>query len=230
MADEEKKPDLPVSAPQGRDSEQAATEKPAVGAMPPTAKPGAPGGGTPAAKPPAAAAPKPPAGPAPQPWDDDFSRRARQQLGEAVKESLVYLGQNYFIVDAARIREVSEYMKTEEDFDYLVDLTAVDYPKRDKRFEIIYQLYSFPRNVRLRLKAPLAETETIESVVPVWSTANWLEREVYDMFGVRFEGHPDLKRILLPEGWQGHPLRKDHSILQQDTQWVQENLHIESGQ
>ena len=70
----------------------------------------------------------------------------------------------------------------------------------------------------------------MESVISLWSTADWLEREVFDMFGIRFANHPNLKRILLPEEWQGYPLRKDYGILQQDVKWVQENLHIESGQ
>ena len=82
----------------------------------------------------------------------------------------------------------------------------------------------------VRLKAPVGESESIESVMPVWTTADWLEREVYDMLGIHFDHHPNLKRILLPDEWQGFPLRKDYSILQQDVKWVQENLHIESGQ
>ena len=76
----------------------------------------------------------------------------------------------------------------------------------------------------------LLDGESIESVVPVWSAADWMEREVFDMFGIRFDYHPNLRRILLPDEWQGYPLRKDYGILQQDTRWVQENLHIESGQ
>jgi NADH:ubiquinone oxidoreductase subunit C len=82
----------------------------------------------------------------------------------------------------------------------------------------------------LRLKIPLAANEEAASLVSVWPVANWLEREIFDMFGIRFIGHPDLKRILLPEEWQGHPLRKDYDILKQDDAWVRENLGIESGQ
>jgi len=113
---------------------------------------------------------------------------------------------------------------------FLTDETAVDYPKRDKRFEIVYHLYSFKRNDRLRLKVLAGENEKVPSVVGVWPVANWLEREIFDMFGILFEGHPDLKRILLPDGWTGHPLRKDYDILRQDQAWVQANLNIKSGQ
>ena len=91
-------------------------------------------------------------------------------------------------------------------------------------------LYSFPRNERVRMKAQFADDASVPSVAGLWPSANWLEREAFDMFGIRFEGHPDLKRILLPDGWKGHPLRKDYGILQQDQDWVQINLGIESGQ
>jgi len=247
MADEEKKPPTPPPGAGAAGPDLTEGEKPAAppgGEKPATAagseKPAAPTGGekpaTPAAaeKPAAAAGPaappKPPAGPTPQPWDDDFVRRVRERFGGAIKESLTYLGQNFLVVEASSIVSICGYLKHEEQFDFLTDLTALDYPKREKRFEVIYQLYSFPRNVRLRLKAPLGETETIESVTSLWKAANWLEREAFDMFGIRFAGHPDLRRILLPEEWQGHPLRKDYSIIQQDVQWVRENLYIESGQ
>jgi NADH-quinone oxidoreductase subunit C len=127
---------------------------------------------------------------------------------------------------------LSEYLKSQEGgaYTFLTDETAVDYPKRTKRFEIIYQLYSFKLNPRLRLKVLAAEGEKVPSVARLWPTANWLEREVYDMFGIEYEGHPDLKRILLPDEWTGHPLRKDYDILKQDDAWVQANLHIKSGQ
>src|SRR5207245_433406 len=97
-------------------------------------------------------------------------------------------------------------------FDYCVDVTAVHYPQREKQFDVIWILYSFARNERIRVKTMIADGETVPSAVSIWPAANWLEREVYDMFGIRFEGHPDLKRILLPDGWKGHPLRKDYGI------------------
>ena len=127
---------------------------------------------------------------------------------------------------------VCEFLKGEEGGAYtlLTDETAVDYPKRDRRFDIVYHLYSFERNDRLRLKVAVGADETMPSVVSVWATASWLEREVYDMFGVQYEGHPDLKRILMPDGWVGHPLRKDYDILRQDEAWVQANLKIKSAQ
>jgi len=125
-----------------------------------------------------------------------------------------------------------QFLKSGEGGAYalLTDETAVDYPKREKRFEIIYHLYSFQRNDRLRLRVQIGEGEKVPSVTGVWPTANWLEREIYDMFGVEYEGHPNLKRILMPDGWVGHPLRKDYDILKQDGAWVKDNLGIESAQ
>ncbi|MFZ0804521.1 MAG: NADH-quinone oxidoreductase subunit C, partial [Terriglobales bacterium] len=107
---------------------------------------------------------------------------------------------------------------------------ALHYPTREKQFELIWILYSFPRNERIRVKTSIADGASFPSSVSIWPTANWLEREVFDMFGIKFDGHPDMKRILLPDGWKGHPLRKDYGIIQQDQEWVQINLGIESGQ
>jgi len=134
------------------------------------------------------------------------------------------------VVAADRLLEIAQYSRDEERFDLLVDLTAVDWPKREKRFDLVLILYSFAKNERLRVKTMLGENEPVASVEGVWPVANWLEREVYDMFGIVFEGHSNLKRLLLPEEWQGYPLRKDYDILQQDEAWVRENLGIESGQ
>src|SRR5256884_8656897 len=115
-------------------------------------------------------------------------------------------------------------------FRSLSDLTAVDWPRREKRFDVVLNLYSFAKNERLRVKARAGDGEQVPSVAGVWPTANWLEREAFDMFGIIFAGHPNLTRILLPDEWQGYPLRKDYDIIEQDTSWVKENLGIESGQ
>src|SRR5437763_13549060 len=182
----------------------------------------------PATPKPAAAPPKP-AAPVPTAWDSPMIAKLKGEYGSGI-EPLTYLGQNYMTVDRSLIPELLQVLRNDEQFDYCVDITAVHYPKREKQFDVVWVLYSFARNERIRVKAQIAEHESIPSSVPLWATANWLEREVYDMFGIKFDGHPDLKRILLPEGWKGFPLRKDYGILQQDNEWVQINLGIESGQ
>ncbi|MBI3668868.1 MAG: NADH-quinone oxidoreductase subunit C [Acidobacteria bacterium] len=205
-------------------------------APPPGEKPVAPAppaaGAPPAAAPPKPAAPAPPkeAPPKPEPLDNELVKHYNSRFGEAICEAWLDRKQAILVVDAARLREIAEYSCDEEKFDLLTDLTVVDWPKREKRFDIILNLYSFPKNERLRLKVWAGENEPVPSVSGIWGTANWLEREAYDMFGIAFTGHPNLKRILLPDEWQGHPLRKDYDILTQDTAWVRENLGIESGQ
>ena len=155
--------------------------------------------------------------------------RLKQQYGSGI-EALSYLGQNYMVVDRSLIPDLLRILRDDDHFDYCVDITAVHYPKREKQFDVIWVLYSHASNERIRVKTLIADGETLPSSVSIWTTANWLEREVFDMFGIKFLGHPDLKRILLPDGWKGHPLRKDYGILQQDDEWVQINLGIESGQ
>jgi NADH-quinone oxidoreductase subunit C len=98
------------------------------------------------------------------------------------------------------------------EFDFLTDLTAVDYPARPNRFDVVSHLYSMTQNHMLRVKVGVADGEPCPTLTGVWKAANWEEREVYDMFGVVFEGHPDLRRILLPEDWEGFPLRKDYPL------------------
>jgi NADH-quinone oxidoreductase subunit C len=183
----------------------------------------------PSTPPKAAAPPAKPAGPVPLPWDSPMVARLKGQYGSGIDAS-TYLGQNYLVVDASIVLELLQILRDQEQFDYCVDITAVHYPKREKQFDVLWILYSFPRNERIRVKTKLADGEVVPTTTNIWPAANWLEREVFDMFGIRFEGHPDLKRILLPEDWKGYPLRKDHSILQQDTEWVHINLGIESGQ
>ena len=182
------------------------------------------------AKPAAAAKPAAPPVPKPEPLDNELVQRLRARFGAAIREATLDRKQAIILVDVARLRDVAQYCRDDEKFNFLTDLTAVDWPKRPQRFDIILNLYSFPKNERLRLKAYAGEQEPVPSVCDVWPAANWLEREAYDMFGIVFEGHPDLKRILMPDEWEGYPLRKDYDILKQDTNWVRRNLGIESGQ
>lgn len=218
-------------------SEPPAGKPPAAGGEPvpkPPAAPAAPAAKPPAAtKPPAAAAPpRPPAPPkeGPVALDNDLVKRYKEKFGAGILEAWTDRKQAILVVARELLVEVCMHSRDDEKFDWLSDLTAVDWPKREKRFDVVLNMYSFERNERLRLKVHAGADERVPSVQGVWATANWMEREVYDMFGVVFEGHPDLKRILLPDEWQGYPLRKDYDILTQDQAWVRENLGIESGQ
>lgn len=176
------------------------------------------------------AAPKPAAGMAATPWESDLTRLLREHFGQQILEFSTYLGQEFLVAKPEAIVPVLEFLKLEADFDYLVDITAVDYPSRPERFDLVYIVYSFARNQRIRVKTRIPDGYKPATAVGVHLTANWLEREVFDMFGIEFAGHPDMRRILLPEEWQGHPLRKEHAIVQQDERWVKENLGIDSGQ
>ena len=220
------KPNVP--APESVKAAPPAESKPVEVAKtaPAAAKPAAPAA-TPA-KPPAA--PAKPTGPFPEPWESELITRLRRQYGSGIVEASCYLGQRYLIVDSSLLQEILLRMRDEEGFDYCVDITVVHYPKREQQFDVVYVLYSFPKNERIRVKTRIKEDEHVRSSVAMWETANWLEREVFDMFGIVFDGHPGLKRILLPDEWKGHPLRKDYDILKQDQEWVQINLGIESGQ
>jgi len=220
MADESKPPQSPESSKPEAPPTSPAQPTPSKNAAPPA--------------PPGAAKPTPPPPKAPPPvqvaLENDLTKRYRQRFGAAILDALEDRKQPYLVIDFAQLADIARYSRDEEKFDLLEDYTAVDWPRRDKRFDLIAILYSFPHNTRLRLKIPIAETERPASLVEIWPTANWLEREIFDMFGIAFAGHPDLKRILLPDEWQGHPLRKDYDILRQDTAWIRENLGIESGQ
>jgi NADH-quinone oxidoreductase subunit C len=187
----------------------------------------------PVAKPPVPAAPpapKPPAAMAATPWESDLVAQLRQHFGEQIAAYSTYAGQNFLVAKPEAAVSILEFLKLEAEFDYLVDITAVDYPQRPERFELVYVLYSFARNERLRIKTGIADGYTPATAVGVHLTANWLEREVFDMFGIEFAGHPDMRRILLPEDWEGYPLRKDKPITAMDNGWVERNLGIESGQ
>ena len=174
--------------------------------------------------------PKPPATMQTTPWEGDLASRLAERFGPAISDLSTYLGQKFVVASADAVEALIEYLKATEGFDYLVDLTAVHYPNRETPFELVYILYSFSRNERLRVKTLINEGQKPQTLVGVHLTANWLERECYDMFGIEFAGHPDLRRILMPDDWRGFPLRKDYHILNMDNRWVNENLGIESGQ
>ena len=118
-------------------------------------------------------------------------------------------------IDAAFIRETAAILRDHPElrFNYLVDITCVDWYPTEPRFEVVYHLLSIPRKDRVRLKVKLDGADArIESLTSVWPSANFFEREVFDLFGVQFEGHPYLRRIMMPENWEGHPLRKDYPV------------------
>jgi NADH-quinone oxidoreductase subunit C len=149
-------------------------------------------------------------------------------LPEAISDAYSFLGQNFLLVNKETLPELAELLKEDPSLDYalLEDITAVDYPQKEKRFELVYILFSLTRQDRLFLKLGIADGETAPSLTGLWESANWAEREIFDMFGIRFDGHPDLKRILLPEDWRGHPLRKEYGLAQQDEQWIAEHLEL----
>lgn len=178
------------------------------------------------AQPPVVAAP---AKPAPVEWTSPLVEQLRAQFGAALLCAASYLEQNYLIVDRKAAYPLIAALH-QAGFTTLTDLTAVHYPKDELPFEMVWILHDMAANERLRVKARFAEGEKVPSLTDLWLAANWLEREVYDMFGIVFLDHPDLRRILMPDGWTGHPLRKDYAPTLQDRDWVHKNLGIESGQ
>lgn len=138
--------------------------------------------------------------------------KLKEKFGEFVvlcpnpaKEATVF-------VKKEKIIEALEYLKTELNFDYLSDLTAVHFPDNEFQIVVVYHLFSIEKKDSLRVKVELKEGESIKSVVSIWPAANWMEREAFDLLGVQFDGHPNLKRILLPDEWEGHPLRKEYPL------------------
>lgn len=129
-----------------------------------------------------------------------------------------FRGETRVVIDPDSLIDVCQALKDTEPyyFIHLSDVTAVDYPDREKRFDVVYQLYSFKLNERLRLRLKVDEEESVPSLTGLWETANWLERECYDMFGIEFEDHPNLERILMPKATRSHPLRKDYPLQPRD--------------
>jgi NADH-quinone oxidoreductase subunit C len=178
-------------------------------------------------------APKPPVkkkeeGPKPTDASEHaLVRKLKAKFGEAIGEASEFIGQLSVYVDGQRIVEVCDFLKSdaETSFNYLSDLTCVHYPdRRTEPFEMVYNLFAIEANERVRLK--VRTKDNVDSVTGVWPSANWLEREVFDLFGVRFNNHPDLRRLLLPPDWEGHPLRKDFPLEFVENAWTAKHLPV----
>ncbi len=158
-----------------------------------------------------------------------IDERVKERLGDKILATHHFRGDGTVIVEPSSLLEVMRFLKEEPEFDFnvLMDLTAVDYQTfedagatrpdvtegKGPRFEVVYHLYSVGKNRRLRVKVPVEEKDLrVPSLTGLWAAADWYEREVWDMFGIRFDGHPNLKRILMYEEFVGHPLRKDYRV------------------
>lgn len=179
----------------------AAAPKPAAAGAPHVPKAAAPTGPS---------EPPPPADRVPPP----FIGSLQSAVPGSVTQVSYWVGDWTIIVPVAQLLDVVRYLREAPDaaFDMCSDVTATDWPPRAERFDVIYCLYSTRHRHRVRVKLRAAEHQPVPSVTGVWPAANWLEREVYDMFGVNFTGHPDRRRILMPDDWQGFPQRKDYPL------------------
>ena len=211
---DDKEPKPPSPEPPARAAGEGAAVPPA--AKPEAAQPAAPV--PPAAGAAPAAPPAPPAPPKADPLKEPVPSRAVDLLKEALPDALLevsyHAGQALVRVPPARLVEVMRFLRDHADlrFDYLSNLTGMHWPKKERPLEVVYHLFSIARRHRLTVKIDLAEGEAAPSVTSLWPTADWHEREAFDLFGIRFDGHPDLRRILMPDEWSGHPLRKEYPL------------------
>jgi NADH-quinone oxidoreductase subunit C len=243
MSDEQDKPPAPPEA--GGEAKPAPAPAalatpaatPATAAPPAATAPAAPAAAaTPAAPKPAApaAAPKPaapahavPVGelwerdPVSPEWKDSAAdplvEALKEEFGEAVESARSFAGELTLVLRCDSVARIAAALKAKHQFTYLIDICGADYPKRTPRFDVVYHLHSFAANRRIRLKVATDEATPVPTVCGVWRAANWSEREVYDMYGVTFADHPDMTRILLWEGFNGFPLRKDFPVEGIDT-------------
>ena len=234
------KPDISLSKPAAEGAESGQSERDAGEKAQPeesgAAKPSPPAAAEKPAPPKAvpAAGHKPAAPPAKKGpvitvdiTDDALINRIRERFGDAITEAVATLGQQILRVKKESYLELCSFLHDDEEalFDMCTDLTAIHWPERaGQQFEVVILLYSVPKNRRLRVKVSLADGESCPSATAIWAGANWMEREVFDMFGIRFEGHPDLRRILLPSDWPDHPLRKEYPIEYRDNEWTDKHL------
>ncbi|HQV69488.1 MAG TPA: NADH-quinone oxidoreductase subunit C [Thermoflexales bacterium] len=147
-----------------------------------------------------------------------------------VSKTDVFRGEVTLNVTRENVIALLTHLRDEQKFDMLTDETCVDYHPREPRFGILYQLYSVSRNTRVRVKMMLSEHDAVApSATGLWKNANWMEREVYDLFGIHYEGHPDMRRILLPNDYVGHPLRKEIPVAVEENQFSFNRERVDAG-
>ena len=233
MSDEKDEKPQPPATPGGEPEQAPQPAPPAAAPGPPATAPSAPApaapapaAATPAPPAPAAAAPAkaapavppPPAPPKPNPLLAPVPSialdRLKEKFADQIVETVFYAGEVTVKLKQERAEAIWRFLRDESDlrFDYLSNLTAVHWPERPKPFEVVYHLYSIGTSQRINLKLDVGEGEQPPTASRVWVTANWHEREVFDLFGIRFHGHPDMTRILMTDDWVGHPLRKDYPL------------------
>jgi NADH-quinone oxidoreductase subunit C len=141
--------------------------------------------------------------------------KIKERFPDSVLDTTSFRGETTIVIKKENLLEIGHFLKEDQEllFNFLSLLCGVDYYPRTPRFEVVYHLYSFQQNQRVRIKVPIDGTPPeIPTVTSLWPTANWHERETYDLLGINFQGHPDLRRILLPDDWEGHPLKKDYPL------------------
>ena len=151
---------------------------------------------------------------------ENIVEQIKERFPDEVTGSGSTFGQTWAVLRREKLAAICRFLKDDPDIsmDYLIDVTAVDWLPASPRFEVVYHLHSIKHTHRLRLKVPLEEDDaTLPSVDGIWKTACWHERETYDLFGIKFDGNSDLRRILMPDDWEGHPLRKDYPL--EGTEW-----------
>jgi NADH-quinone oxidoreductase subunit C len=142
-------------------------------------------------------------------------KKLTERFPDSIIETHSHRGNDTVVVKKEDILDICTYLRDDETllYNFMMDLTVVDYLGKEPRFEVVYHLYSLKHNQRVRIKSRVSESDcSIDSIVPLWISANWFEREAFDMYGIIFKGHPELKRLLLYEEFEGHPLRKDYPI------------------
>jgi NADH-quinone oxidoreductase subunit C len=151
--------------------------------------------------------------------------KLKQKFADAVLDVVEFRGETTITVKKEQIVEICKFLKGDLGYNFLCDLCGVDYLGKSPRFMVVYNLYNISLKDRLRIKVPVEENDaTVDTVSGVWSTANWPERECWDLMGISFNNHPDLRRILMPADWEGHPLRKDYPVQGPDREPYQGRL------